>query len=310
MTTDLLEGGRSTPSDKNRLLKQAIHSDVLPLLRAFLGEYEIQLSAFFKIFQINIILDANVILAEIRWLAIKRKNPDARSALMEVLECETVKAYAPHFLSDEIEKNVLKIAEEDSVSTEELLSYWNQYKPYIEFIDIEDPTEEELRAAQDPKDLPYIKLQNKVGAMIYSNDPHITAMGGRAIDATIVARLRSYSRSAAVEYSLKFAGASSILITQATVVAAFELTKMLIAQAKKIPPWGIAAGALLVVVAIAHPKTRAYAVSWIESLPQNLGDASKKILEFSAPLIEIHNEAKTDALCALEDINGIIESVS
>lgn len=259
-------------------------------------------SAFSGIFQMNVILDANVILAEIRWLALKRKKPDARSILFETLECETIKAFAPLFLIEEIEKNILIIAKEDGISSDILIAHWNSYKAYIQFVDIEDPTEEELTAAQDPKDLPYIKLQEMIDAGIYSNDPDIVAMNGRIINASIVARLRDYSRAAAIEYSLKFTGVASFAITTQMIVGAAELVKVLAAQAKRLPPWVAGVATLLVIIALAHPRTRSSVVLWIKSLPENLGNAGMQLLELSKPVIEAHYKARAAAESCLKEI--------
>src|SRR5690606_7745893 len=125
---------------------------------------------FQNLFQMNIILDTNVIISDILWLATKRKNPDARPSLLETIVSGTLKAYAPDFLLVELDKHLPRLSVERGIPLETLNKHWEEYRPYIELVAVEEPTEEEIAQAQDPKDLPYIKLQQKIGAKIYTKD--------------------------------------------------------------------------------------------------------------------------------------------
>lgn len=157
-------------------IKETISPEGLAVLREFFRNNE-QLNAIFpKIYQVSLILDANVIISDILWLAKKQKNPDARPRLLLALMCGTIKAYFPFFLIEELDKNLPKLAKEHNIPYEVLQSKWLEFKQYIELVDVDDPTDEEISAAQDSKDLPYIKLQEKIGAQIHSNDSDIIAM--------------------------------------------------------------------------------------------------------------------------------------
>jgi hypothetical protein len=71
-----------------------VRSDALKQLRPY---YEAggPLAPWASVFRLNLIVDANVVLAELRWAVSKRESEVARSDLLEVLEVETVVAYAP-----------------------------------------------------------------------------------------------------------------------------------------------------------------------------------------------------------------------
>lgn len=286
-------------------ITQTIRSDNLVSLRGLFGgdnAYFSAFSAIAKIFQIDLILDANIIIEEVRWLAVKRKNPDAGTRLLEVLKCETVKAFAPEFLIVEVEKHLPKIAKDDSVSLDLLTEHWEEYRSYITFVTVDVATEEEIALAQDPKDLPYIQLQNKIGAGIYSKDSDIEAMNGRVIGLHVIASLRKYSRNAAVEYQLKCMGLMSMTVTAHVFMGAVELIKALTVKTKTLPSWVLWFGALLVVVALIHPTSRAMTENWIKSLPDKIETFGVTLLEAIIPLIEEHNIAKEGAQNALSDV--------
>lgn len=86
-----------------------LRSDSLAALRPLVGPGGL-LKMFEGIFQTTLILDANIVLGEIRWLTLKRKNKDARSELRELMEARTILAIAPSFLKEEMELNLRKMA--------------------------------------------------------------------------------------------------------------------------------------------------------------------------------------------------------
>ena len=289
----------------NTALVQNIRSDDLANLRSFFESNNPLFSSFAPLVQITLIPDANIILSEIRWLALKRKKPGSRPAFLEVLACGTVNACAPDFLIGEVEKNLIRISEEEAIPLEILSGHWKEYRSYIKFIQIDNPTQEEIEKAQDPKDIVYIKLQEKINAPIYSNDSDIPAMKGKLITVQVIATLKDYSRHAAIEYQLKFVGAMSLVVTHGMMRAATELIKVIASQTKKLPQWALWLGAFLVIIAITHPRSRGIAVSWIKSLSTNAQKIGVVLLEFSAPLIEEHNKAQQKTMAAIHHLKEI-----
>lgn len=298
-----IENQRITESHQvNNPLEMLVLPEHLMLFREFCGEGSLFYPLFQNIFEMNIILDTNVIISDILWLATKRKNHGARPCLLQMLACGTLKAYSPKFLLEELDKHLPRLAIEREISLEVLNKCWDEYRPFIELVDVEAPTAEEIAQAQDPKDLPYIKLQQKIGAKIYSNDSDIAAMKGDVVSKSIIISLQQYSYHATVEYSIKWMGASSVIITQTAIEGISKLIGSLCMQAKKMPPWALSAGALLIIMAAIHPKSRSALLSWIRKFPsQQFTEGFVTLLELSITLAQKHYDAQEKARKILED---------
>lgn len=277
--------------------------DSLKLIRSLCeGEDSPFFSLFQNLFQMPIILDANVIISDLLWLAKKRKNPDVMPKLLNILVCGTLKAYAPAFLLEELDKNLPLLSEEHGIPLDTLNKHWEEYRPYIELVEVEEATEEEIAQAQDPKDLPYIKVQQKIGAKIYTKDTDISAMNGQATNKAIIICLNEYSQCATVEYSIKIMGVSSVLITQGMITGVAEIVKILSKQGQKLPPWALSIMALMVILAVAHPKSRAVLLSWIKKFPaERFLEACMSLMEVSVMLADKHYQAQEKAAKILED---------
>src|ERR1035437_3907333 len=60
--------------------------------------------------QFRLVVDSNVILGDIIWLAAKRNNETATTQLMETIEAETIDVYGPPSLFEEVEEKIPLIA--------------------------------------------------------------------------------------------------------------------------------------------------------------------------------------------------------
>jgi|GEM_PF-6710559 len=156
-----------------------------------------------SLFQVNLILDANVIIKELIWATTKRKNPLGRSDLLEVLEVETVVAWAPTFLEREVEKNFAVVVGKGA-RREDVVDHWVHLRALINFVDVGGvPADVKYR---DPKDVPYILLQRRIEATIVTADKDVAAMDGKVVPLAVFATLRAYSRAAAVQVTLQVSG--------------------------------------------------------------------------------------------------------
>jgi predicted nucleic acid-binding protein len=183
-----------------------IKSDVLKKYRNISG-VGTPLALLVSLFQVNLILDANVVIRELLWATTKRRNPLARSELLEVLEVETVVAWAPTFLESEVEKYLAMVVSRGA-KKEDVLDHWRKLRALITFVDVGGVPDEDA-GHRDPKDVPYILLQKKIQAAIVTADADIAPMGGQVVPIQVMASLRTYSRAAAVQVSLQV-GAYSI----------------------------------------------------------------------------------------------------
>lgn len=274
--------------------KPFVKSDALATLRPLFEEDEF-LSTLGQIVQIDLILDANVILSDLRWLVSKRKSADAKPKLLEVLQAKTVKAFAPSFLHEEIQKNIRVIAEREKLSLDDLDAHWSTYKALISFIDSGGPED----GHQDPKDVPYLRLQTDINALIYSKDYDIQQMGGRVIDMYFIESLCTYSREAAIEYTLKMGGVTTIRITSGLLIAAAQFLNSLVSHGRKVPEWVWLALLTLTVAAIAHPRIRTSILNSIGTMSEKTKKFGTELFDNLTPLVIEHERAKSAATEAL-----------
>ena len=143
---------------------------------------------YVALFQVDVILDANVVLRELMWLSRKRKNPRGRPEVLELLECQTVRGHAPTFLVQEIESKIPKLAQQHRIPEETLRGHWERYRLRITFVDVGGPSRG--RKVRDRKDTPYVRLQQKLEFPIASHDSDIAAMGGKVLRMQVFGSLK------------------------------------------------------------------------------------------------------------------------
>lgn len=256
---------------------------------------------FKGIFQLTLIVDANIILGEIRWLTVKRKRPNARSDLKELLDAKTVLAIAPTFLKKEMEINLCKMAAQSNVEPAVFKEHWNLFQSLIIFMDMGGPDD----TFKDPKDAPYIKLQRRSGHLIYSRDNDILNMGGKTATSAIVASLRVYSRNVVIEYILKAGGIGTLHLSFALVAAIFRFAKSVVPNAKRIPRGFWLAAAIFIIAALIYKPSRLYLLSFVESLSSKSSSIGKSLIaQFELSWRE-HADARRIADDALKTLQGI-----
>ena len=269
----------------------SIQSENLASLRSLVDQSPL-FKHFQGVFQITIIIDANIILRDLLWLTKKRTKPGARSELKELLDAETVLAVAPTFLQEEIEYHIQKFAAERSIPFDVLIAEWEAYKARIRFVDVGGPDP----AFLDPKDAPYIKLQRESGHLIYSRDTDILRMGGMTAPPILFANLRLYSRQVVIEYTLKAGGQGTLVVTFALATAVAKFTRALVGRVSKRFLW---IAVLIIICALIYAPTRQFLKSLVAGLPENAQKLGGWLSTEFAQLADEHEKAKQVAGSAL-----------
>ena len=160
-----------------------------------------------EVVSIKIIIDANVAYKAIRWIAVKRKNPAAKPEILELIETGYVEIHAPKFIDDEIQEHLHEIVEKSGKTSEQIQQLWSDLKSNIHLHDTSSLPELPTEVAEvDPDDVPYIQLHQKLNHQIVSDDKHISKMGGRGTDLTVISRLKDLYRANATEYQFAISG--------------------------------------------------------------------------------------------------------
>lgn len=146
----------------------------------------------------SMVLDANKVIAEIRWRLSKRTKPHALTGIFESIEARVLIAYVPSYTECEIFAKAKKLALETGKSEEDVIEEWRRIKPLLRVHDTAMQQVEVIELA-DPKDLVYMAAQQQLGvSAIYSDDPHLERMGAPLVKGRIDDDLRDYARGSAV----------------------------------------------------------------------------------------------------------------
>lgn len=283
--------------------KDFARSDELVRLRSLFGP-EAPFSSLASFVQFSLILDANVILKDLQWLAKKRINPEARTQLLEILESQTINAYCPTFIEIEIKEKTVQFAERYGVDEQVYLQHWERFKSKITFIDVGGPAEIG-EGHRDPKDVPYLKLQELLGHPIVSKDKDIEGMGGTVTPWRIVASLTAYSRESATELKIAAMGGISITVPMIALVESVKFLHAALAPvAKKIPSWAWVVGLIVLVLLILMPASREWFQKRLPSFSNSAAELGTKLLGIIEPFYIEYQRSKSSAQEHLAKVYG------
>jgi predicted nucleic acid-binding protein len=258
-----------------------------------------------SLFQVNLILDANVVIRELIWATTKRKNPLGRSELLEVLEVETVIAWAPTFLESEVEKYIPLIIEKGA-KHEEVITHWLRLRALIKLVDVGGVPDDGAEY-RDPKDVPYIRLQQKIDATIVTTDKDIAGMGGTVAPIAVMATLRAYSRAAAVQATFQVGGYTIGGVGLQALSAATKFVRSAVGKAATNVPrevWLSALAALCVAMVI--PSSRNWLRSRLDNMARQVGVTVDGLVQLSTMLATEFGQRKLEADEALSKVHAIL----
>ena len=272
-----------------------VPSDALATLRELLGQYS-AFMVFGELVQVLLVVDADRVQGDLRWLVGKRTNPAARTNLQEVVAAGTVIAYAPKALLVEIKKYLPAIAAENGVSEERVQQTWEEYRAILRFYEPE-PTPHVKDApvpVADPKDVPYAELWRQLGAAgVYSRDNHLSAMGVPIVTEDVVTSLRAFSRAASVGLTIKVGGTLFLIVSGGSVLG---LAQLLGRAVMRLPRSVQVALAGLIVAILLHPRGRARLAEFIRRGSNALSTAATAL----GPVVANLGDAETKARAAWE----------
>lgn len=189
--------GDTTTNDFPKL-DQVFRSNLLPSLTQWMRSITAADPSLFGVEVFSMVLDANKVIAEIRWRLGKREKPHALSRLFESIEAKVLIAHVPSFMEQEIFANAEKIAAEVRRPKEDVLAEWSRIKPFLQVHETAMQQVEVLELA-DAKDLVYMATQQQLGVTaIYSTDPHLRRMGAPLVAGRIDGDLQDYARGMSV----------------------------------------------------------------------------------------------------------------
>lgn len=287
------------PTSATQRVIQSIRSDQLPQLTTILAKLAPAFGA--ELLQVTFVLDANVVLQDLRWLA-QRQNPEAKTRVMELLACQVVKGYAPTYLKTEVKRKIPVIAKRYKIDPDVMRREWERYQLLITFL--EAGGARKRRNLADAKDTPYLRVREQLDAVIATDDHHIHDATPRAVRLNIFPHLQQYARDSAIEFQLKAHAVGTAmalgLLFEGVLHAARGVTRL--------PRPLLFLVLMLIGVAVLHPTSRRKITENLDSILALLGCALEQIYLATEPFINEHDNAKRAARDSRSTIEQMISS--
>ena len=278
-----------------------VRSDKLKELRAVVQSWKESSAVIGGAAQFRLVVDTNIVLSEVLWLATKRINPAAKTELLETIEAETIDLYAPPTLLDEVERHIPLIAAKKGIDIQLLYVEWSIYKTKLKIAVPDVEAVQILKNGVDPDDAEFVALAQTIGAAgVISKDKHIGLMGGNQISVMCITHLRNYSRATSIEMNIKVNGVLFFNISIATIRGLFEGGKALINGIGKAPDWvkfALLAGVVFVAL---HPGARATVANSLKAVLQGIGEATPTIIALIAEAAVLAEKHKVEAQVHLD----------
>lgn len=256
--------GPLVPSDALATIREL--AVLTPALKPLFGEIP----------RVDVVVDANIILDDIEYLTLSRRDRTARTALQELIASGTVCAFAPLTLVAEVERHLPKIATRRRVDVERFKAVWLEYRASLHFFEPDPRTDAERSEAADPDDLPYKDLWLQLGARaIYTNDRHLRRMGAEVVRFEVFLSLREYARAASVELTIRFGGGLAIALGLGAIASLVTLTRGIAGRVARLSAQAKLMLGLVVLGLLIHRKTRSAALRGLQALPALFAQATE-----------------------------------
>jgi len=247
--------------------------------------------------QLRVVIDTNVVLKDLIFLSKNAKKADVRTSLIEVIEAGTIQPYAPTWLCTEVELHIPAIAKKKNIDLESIRAHWVQYKKKIKFIEIDIEKIAEYDDSNDPKDAPFVILEEQLGAFgVLSDDDDIEKIGGNRIPLDVLISLRDYSRHASVELKIKYMGVVSGFITIALITKIVNGISGLVKRAGNLPKPILYAAIGFSIWVVLDPKKKSKVMQKFNSLSETispvLSGLGELITELAALSLEHAKKAR------------------
>jgi predicted nucleic acid-binding protein len=203
-----------------------IRSDNLAALREVIQRYPVLAQHLGEPKTIRLVLDANVLVADVRWIVKKRTNPQARTALQEILASGLLVAFAPSYLEQEMQSQLAAVADEEGLPRDALFAEWAEYRRALKFYEALPPADGLTSHGFDPKDAPYVETYFAVGATaIMTSDPHLKRMGAQTVSVEMSVKLQAYARDESVDLTLRL---GAVVLGTFTIASAIGFAKLVL----------------------------------------------------------------------------------
>ena len=284
-----------------------VRSEELAELRVTLDKLKGMADLIGAAVQVLVVVDANVILGDLIWMASKRTDPGAKTSLLEASAAGSLIACVPPYALEEIQDKIPEVAKKRRIDQVVLAGLWEEYRPALSVKEPDPVHVERYRYGRDPKDADYLALADTLAANgILSRDKDIPAMVGIAISMDAVTLLRDYSRAAAVEFNIKVNGCFSLMVGIMTLKVALELLDKVAGQVARLPGWAKGLLLCLLFISLMNEKARKKLAEAIGIIRNAASSLAPQIWDL---VLEVHSEHDVNKMKAEECLNKLIQLI-
>lgn len=272
-------------------------SSLLAQVRELERGNSILADAIGEVAQFRLVIDANIVVSE---LLHRIRYPERQTAVEELIQSTVFVVVAPTWLETELKTSALpQTAARRGVPLESLEAQWAEYRKLL----IWDATIPEADLSDttvlDPKDLPYVVAQLRHDACgVLSKDPHVAKMGGTQLSFDFILSARTYARTVVISVGIRVSGRMLGMLAAGALVEGVKGSAKLIS---KLPPRVQVALAAAAIVAMLHPKSRAWMLEKAERLFEVLAPVLAGIGEAIVRGKELAEQKEAAATLLLED---------
>lgn len=284
-----------------------IKSDSLTQIRELVNSIPSLAPLFGEIPVVRVVVDANVVLADLLILARPHRKSGVRTILQELVASGTICLLAPMKLREEVDRHLRTIAAQKGLEVAHLRRLWADYEAILRYFEPDPDARRDCERVADPDDVAYVRLWSQLGARaVYSRDQHLSRMGAPVVQLEVFLSLRDYARAASMELTIKFGLSVAVFAGIEAIAAAIAATRAFVRMILRLPPGAQLALGSGVIILLIYPKTRVHIMNALHGTPTFLRQAGAAL----APVLLQMARQNAIATTALEPADALLPNQS
>lgn len=244
----------------------------------------------------GVVIDSSIVVADLRWKALKRRNPASKSQLDRVLDAKILVPFVPDCLTDEVERRIQELSVRHGISLNLMVKEWELLKPQLHFVHIEENLLRDI-SLRDPSDAPFVAAQRQTNStVIVSTDNDILESDAPSADRAAIDQADALWKAA---HSQAGAALGLLLIGLSPILLVIGAVRFIMLVAKRNPKLAFFS---LIAIGIAAWVYRSEIRSKFRelALPEKASRFIVRLLEGIADIILATHRAAEEAQSSLE----------